>query len=130
MRAGTRSVAGLAREAQVDRSHLTRGTCRDLADRFTTLIDADASPVTAREAQRQHRIGQLVDQLDQLKATHSALHADRDRWYAAAHTLLRAVQVLRLEQQAMAADLEQLRHHTQQRTGQASGLYAVPPPTQ
>jgi uncharacterized protein (DUF3084 family) len=121
------SVAGLAREAQIDRNHLTQGSCRDLASRFTALARQQAAPATAREAQQQTRIGQLTDQLDQLAATHDTLRVDRDRWQAATHTLMRAIQVLRLENQEMAADLELLRRRASMTPiGHASGLYAVP----
>jgi hypothetical protein len=126
---GTQSIAGLAREAQINRNHLTRGSCRDLADRFSALTHAQTTPATAREAQQHHQISQLTDRLDQLKVTHAALRTDRDRWKAATHTLLRAIQVMRLEHQAMAADLELLRRQAHgPRTGQPQGLYVVPSP--
>ena len=127
VRPGTTSVAGLAREAEVNRNHLTQGSCRDLAERFVDLTRVRNFPATLQEARQHDRIVQLAEQLDQLRAAHAAVRGERDRWHAATHTVLRAIQVMRLEHQAMAADLEQLRNQAHRSSAvQTKGLYVVP----
>jgi len=127
VRPGLLSKAGLAREAQVDRNHITQGSCRDLGDRLAALADQRAAPATAREAAQQTRIDQLTAQLRQLTDTHATLRNDRDRWQAATHTLLRAIQVVRLEQTDQNATIQALRAHLAiARHGPGTGLVALP----
>jgi DNA repair exonuclease SbcCD ATPase subunit len=127
IRPGLLSKAGLAREAQVDRNHITQGSCRDLGDRLATHAQHRITPTTALKAEQQTRIERLSTQLDQLTDAHTALRQDRDDWQASTHTLLRAIQVLRLEHTAMQADIRVLRHQlATAHQGGATGLYAVP----
>src|SRR3982074_2243512 len=85
VRPGLLSKAGLAREAQVDRNHITHGSCRDLGDAFTALAQQRTPPPTALEADEQARIDRLTAQLNQLKESHTTLRQDRDKWQASTH---------------------------------------------
>lgn len=128
IRAGLLSKAGLAREAGVDRNHITQGSCCDLGDRLAVLAQHRTTPATAREADLQVRIDCLTAQLDQRTESHTALRQDRDKWQAATHTLLRAIQVLRLEHTTMQSDIRVLKNQlTTARQAGSSGLYVVPP---
>lgn len=129
VRPGLLSKAGLAREAGVDRNHVTQGSCRDLGDRLAALAQHQSTPTTALEAEQQARIDDLTAQLDQLTKSHTALRQDRDKWQAATHTLLRAIQVLRLEHTAMRSNIRVLRSQlATARQADPAGLYLVPPP--
>jgi hypothetical protein len=128
IRPGLLSKAGLAREAQVDRNHITQGSCCDLGDRLATLAQRRTTPTTAREANQQAQIDRLTTQVDQLTRSHTALRQDRDKWQASTHTLLRAIQVLRLEHTAMQADIRVLNNQlAATRQDGTRGLYPVPP---
>jgi len=73
-------------------------------------------------------IEQLTTRLNQLTESRIALRQDRDNWHAATHTLLRAIQILRLEHTALQADLRVLNHQlATARQGGPPGLYSVPP---
>jgi hypothetical protein len=125
-RPGLLSKAGLAREAQVDRNRITQGNCRDLGDRLLQLAQERIAPATAREAEQQARIDQLTELLRQTTDDIGDLRHDRDTWKAATHTLLRAVQVMRLEHTQLHTDIRVLK---QQLTTphEGTGLVVVPP---
>lgn len=126
-RPGLLSKAGLAREAQVDRNRITQGSCRDLGDRFAALVEQRRAPTTALEVQQQARIETLLGQLRSLTDTHTDLVRDRDTWKASTHTLLRAIQVLRLEQASMQANIQVLNKRLATANGPGTnGLYVVP----
>jgi hypothetical protein len=126
-RPGLLSKAGLAREAQVDRNRITQGSCRDLGDRFAALVEQRRAPTTALEVQQQARIDTLLDELRSLTDAHTALVRDRDHWKASTHTLLRAIQVLRLEQTSMQATIRVLNKRLEAAHDPGtSGLYVVP----
>ncbi|KOX27038.1 hypothetical protein ADK67_14490 [Saccharothrix sp. NRRL B-16348] len=126
-RPGLLSKAGLAREAQVDRNHVTQGSLRDLGDRLAALARAHRTPTTSLEAQQQAHIEQLTARLENLTATHAELRLDRDHWKASTHTLLRAVQVLRLEHTTMRADITVLTRRLDTVHDATTGLYVLPP---
>lgn len=129
-RPGVLSKAGLAREAQVDRSHITQGSCRDLGDRFAAIIAQRREPSTAREVEQQARIELMARQLADLRQSQERLRGERDKWQASTHTLLRAVQVLRLENTALQAEVRSLRRRPVGPFGGSNtGLYQVPLPT-
>lgn len=74
------------------------------------------------------RIDRITTQLDQLTQAHTALRQDRDQRRASTHTLLRAIQVLRLEYIAMQFDIRVLKNQlSADRQGGTPGLYPVPP---
>jgi hypothetical protein len=128
VRPGLLSKAALAREAQVDRNQISQGSCRDLGDRFATITQQNTAPATAREAEQLIRIEHLTAQLQQLTKGRAELRADKDRWQESTHTLLRGIQVLRLEHSAMQADIRILRKQlAAARAGEAHGLYSLPP---
>jgi hypothetical protein len=128
-RPGLLSKAGLAREAQVDRNHITQGSCRDLGDRFAALTKQLQEPTTAREVEQQKRIENLLVQLDNLTEANATIRGDRDKWQASTQTLLRAMQVLRLEQLAMRSDITVLTRQLEAaQAGATTGLYVVQPP--
>jgi hypothetical protein len=126
-RPGLLTKAGLAREAQVDRNHVTQGSCRDLGDRLATLARAHHTPTTALEAEQQAHIEQLTTRLENLTSGHAELRLDRDHWKASTHTLLRAVQVLRLEHTTMRADITALTRRLETAHNRTTGLYVLPP---
>jgi hypothetical protein len=51
-----------------------------------------------------HLAGTMAGQLSDLKQAHATLRQGRDKWQASTHTLLRAIQVLRLENSARQAE--------------------------
>lgn len=127
-RPGLLSKAGLAREARIDRNHITQGSCRDLGDRFAALAAQQDEPRTAREAQQQQRIQTFTRQLEHLEHAHTALRTERDKWQASTHTLLRAVQVLRLENAALHAEVDLLTQKLDPAAdARTAGLYIVGP---
>jgi len=127
-RPGLLTKAGLAREAQVDRNHITQGSCSDLGDRFSALAAQQDEPRTAREAQQQQRVQNLTSQLERLEHTQAALRAERDKWQASTHTLLRAIQVLRLESTALQSEVDVLTKRLNATADTtAAGLYIVGP---
>ena len=129
-RPGLLSKAGLAREAQVDRNHITQGSCRDLGDRIAAIIKQRQEPTTAREAEQQAHIKSLTTQLDELRAAAGLLRQDRDKWQASTHTLLRAIRVLRLEGAAVQAEKKVLTKQLHAaREGENVSLYIVLPAT-
>lgn len=129
-RPGLLSKAGLAREAQVDRNHITQGSCRDLGDRLATIAAERQQPATAREAEQQQRIENMTRQLADLTQTHAALRKERDKWQACTQTLLRAIQVLRLENTALQAQNRVLTNQLDTaRAAKNTGLYTLPPAT-
>lgn len=76
IRPGLLSMAGLARETQVDRNHITQGSCRDLGDRLAALTQHRAAPVTAREPTNKTRASSsLTTRFHQRTESNAALRA-------------------------------------------------------
>jgi chromosome segregation ATPase len=97
-----------------------------LGERFVAIVAQRQEPATAREAEQQARLEVLSRQLAELKQSQSTLRMERDKWQASTQTLLRAVQVLRLQNAAMQAEIQLLKRRASASSGRStSGLYQV-----
>jgi hypothetical protein len=106
---GRLSVASLAVEAEVNRNQLTKGSLRDLGERFVALIDAQSQPTTAHEVRLSEELDRLKNKHRGLTEVHARTVVEREEWKKGTTALARIVQVLEKENANLRTRNEALR---------------------
>jgi chromosome segregation ATPase len=126
---GRLSVASLAVEAEVNRNQLTKGSLRDLGERFSALIEAQSRPTTAQEVRLSEELDRLKTRHREVTEVHARTVAEKEDWKKATTSLARMVQVLEKENASLRTRNEALRRSVetmQKQTGRRR-LESVPP---
>lgn len=90
----TMSVAGLAREAGIDRAKLTTGALKDLGERMKAIAAAKDQAQTPREAALMGEVAKYKAAADQAKATAKEAKQEAQSWRDTADTLALTVAAL------------------------------------
>lgn len=88
------SVAGLAREANVDRSKLTTGSMKDLGERLKNIIATQNEAQTPREVALMAEVARLKAAATQAEEKAAEAKAETKGWRATADTLTLSIAAL------------------------------------